>query len=78
MVKTTIYLDPQVALVLRQMAKAQDKSQAELTRAALAIYTQDVSRPKPRRKKRYCSGRFDVPTRAEDLLRQAIWEGQWP
>ncbi len=35
MIKTTVYLETEVALALKQLAKAQDRSQAELIRAVV-------------------------------------------
>lgn len=42
MVKTTVYLDPDTAIALRQLAQSQDRSQAELIREALSIYTRQT------------------------------------
>jgi hypothetical protein len=39
-----VYLDPEVALALRQFAAVQGRSQAELIRDALAAYTQGTVR----------------------------------
>lgn len=39
-----MYLDPEVALALRQFAAVQGRSQAELIRDALAAYTQGTVR----------------------------------
>ena len=78
MVKTTVYLDPDVALALRQMAAVQGRSQAELIREALASYTRQVARPQPKGIGAYSSGRSDVSERADELLRKATQEGKWP
>jgi len=72
MVKTTVYLDPQMATTLRQLAGAQGRSQAELIREALTIYTQKSQRPLPKGIGLHRSGRTDVSERAEELLRDAF------
>jgi Ribbon-helix-helix protein, copG family len=45
MVKTTVYLDQDIALNLKQMATIHGRSQAELIRDALAAYTRQAKRP---------------------------------
>lgn len=71
MVKTTVYLEPEVAVALRELARSEEKSQAELIREALEIYTKRVKRPKPVGIGRFRSGRSDVSVRAEELLGKA-------
>lgn len=71
MVKTTVYLEPEVAVTLRELARSEDRSQAELIREALAIYTRRVKRPKPVGIGSFRSGRSDVSVRAEELLGEA-------
>ncbi|MBI2193159.1 MAG: CopG family transcriptional regulator [Planctomycetes bacterium] len=78
MFKTTVSLEPEVAIAIRQLASVQGKSQAEVIREALALYTRKVSPPKPQGIGAYCSGRTDVSARAEDLMRQSAKDGQWP
>lgn len=71
MVKTTVYLDETVAVKLRQIAKAADRSQAEVIRDAIETYTRDVERPRPKGIGAYRSGRSDVSETAEEILRRA-------
>ncbi|MBI3666758.1 MAG: ribbon-helix-helix protein, CopG family [Acidobacteria bacterium] len=78
MTKTTVYLDPDIALALRQLAAVKGRTQAELIREAIASYTQKGVRPKPRGIGRYRSGRKDVSQRAEELLRGAVRNRRWP
>jgi hypothetical protein len=70
MVKTTVYLNPETALALRQLARAQGRSQAEVIREALELYASRATRPKPGGIGKYRSGRSDVSERAEELLRE--------
>ena len=76
--KTTVYLDPEVALAIRQLATARKRPQAELIREALAHYTRQAERPKPKGIGKFSSGRTDVSSRAEELLQEAVREGRWP
>ena len=78
MVKTTVYLDPLTAMTLRQLAGSQGRSQAELIREALAIYTRQAKRPMPKGTGQHRSGRSDVSERAEELFRKAVIEKQCP
>jgi hypothetical protein len=43
MVKTTIYMEPEVALTVRQLAAVQGCSQAEVIRAAILAYTDKIA-----------------------------------
>ncbi|MGD2115765.1 MAG: ribbon-helix-helix protein, CopG family [Acidobacteriota bacterium] len=70
-VKITVYLDEQVALKLRQIAKMEDRSQAEVIHEALLAYTRKAERPRPKGIGKYRSGRSDVSERAEEILRRA-------
>jgi len=75
MLRTTIYLDKDVALAIRQLADREQRSQAEVIREALRRYLKQVGKrrepPKPSGIGAYRSGRHDVSERAEELLRQA-------
>jgi predicted transcriptional regulator len=74
--KTTVYLDTETALALRQLAGAQGRTQAELIREALARYTEQSAARKPRGIGKYRSGRSDISERAEELLRRGA-RGRW-
>ena len=78
MTKTTVYLDPEIALALRQLAAVKGRTQAELIREALATYARKAARPKPKGLGRYRSGRRDVSERADELLRRAVKDRRWP
>ncbi len=71
MVKTTVYLDEVVALKIRQIARTDHRSQAEVIREALERFTHEAERPRIRGIGAYASGRSDVSEHAEDLLRRA-------
>jgi hypothetical protein len=77
MQKTTVYLEPELALTLRQLAAAQGRSQAELIREAIASYAHKSARPEPKGIGAYRSGRSDVSERAEELLRRAAKARRW-
>ena len=78
MLKTTIYLEAELALSLRQLAGARGRSQAELIREALREFTHRAGRSRPAGIGRYRSGRPDVSESAEKLLRRAIKDRRWP
>lgn len=78
MTKTTVYLDSDTVLALRQMAETQGRSQAELIRDALQAYTNGAKRPLPRGIGKYDSGETQGAERAKDFLRSAAKKGKWP
>ena len=73
MVKTTGYLDAEVALQLRQIAGSEGRSQAALIREALAAYTSRARLPLPSGAGRFRSGRGDVAGNRKSILR-AAWK----
>jgi predicted transcriptional regulator len=75
--KTTIYLDSDTMLALRQMAETQGRSQSELIRDALQSYTSAPNRPLPRGLGKYHSGEIHGAERAKDFLRSASKKGRW-
>jgi hypothetical protein len=77
MVKTTVYLDSEIVLSLRQMAVSQGRKQAELIRDALVAYTRNGKRLLPRGLGKYDSGERDVSVRAKQILRDAAKQGKW-
>jgi hypothetical protein len=76
MTKTSVYLDPDTVVALRQMAESQGRSQAELIRDALQAYTNGAKRPLPRGLGKY-AGQTRGAERAEDFLRSAAKKGRW-
>lgn len=72
--RTTIYLDDDILLALRQLAQREQRSQAAIIRAALERYVntakEKVAPPLPGMGG-YRSGRSDVSENAETILREA-------
>jgi hypothetical protein len=77
MVKTTVYIESDTALAIRQMAESQGRSQADLIRDALDAYAKRGKRPLPVGLGKYDSGETDVSERVEDILREASEKGRW-
>jgi len=77
MIKTTVYLDTEIALSLRRMAESEGRSQAELIRDALEKFARGAKRPLPRGLGKYASGKANVSERARDILRDAAKRGEW-
>lgn len=75
--KTTVYLEDEVIMALRQLSETQKRPQAELIRDALAKYTTAVTRPAPKGLGKYRSGEPDVAQRAKDILASAAKRGRW-
>lgn len=75
MLRTTVYLDEEVALAIRQLAERQKRSQADIIRDALARYLRQGERenanPSPPGVGAFRSGRSDVSEKAETILRNA-------
>ena len=72
MQKTTLYLDDETRIALRQAARSQGRNQSELIRAAIAAYLQRYDRPTLTGIGAYSSGRGDIGERAEDLFAGAL------
>jgi metal-responsive CopG/Arc/MetJ family transcriptional regulator len=73
MIRTTVYLEKDLVVALRNRAEAEKRSQAEIIRQAIRRYLEDTSgfqRPPIVGAGSYRSGRSDVSKRAEELLRQ--------
>jgi Ribbon-helix-helix protein, copG family len=71
MTKLTLYLEEETAAVLKQLATTEGVSEAELVRDALALYRDSRTRPLPKGTGAYRSGRSDISSRAEEILREA-------
>jgi hypothetical protein len=74
MIRTTVYVDEDVAVAIRHRAAMEGRTQAELIRDALRKYIQEAEAPERPRIAgvgRHRSGRPDVSERAEELLRRA-------
>lgn len=66
-----VSLDPESALALRQAAAREGLSPSELVSVVLREYLRGPARPPPRGIGAYRSGRSDLSTQAEELLRKA-------
>jgi predicted transcriptional regulator len=71
MVKTTVYLDAEIALALRQLSRQEACSQAELIRDAISQFVQGRKRPATPGVGEFDSGESGVSARAEEILREA-------
>jgi len=70
MQKTTVYMDEDTYRRLKQLARARGRRPAEMVREAVAEYTaRHMRRRRARSVGAFKSGRRDLGTRAEDLLR---------
>ncbi len=78
MVKTTVYLDEEVARAFHRLAKTRGRSQAELIREATAAFVREAGRPRPRHWGKFRSGRKDVSARVDEILNAAGERRQWP
>jgi hypothetical protein len=77
MVKTTVYIDPEMALTLRQLSLLEGRSQAELIRAALLEFARQRKRPPIPGVGAFDSGDTEVSEHAKDILREASRPGKW-
>ena len=77
MTKTTVYLEPDVVMALRQMAAAEGRPQAELIRDALKEFTGRRKRVEIPGVGEFDSGRTGGSADSEALLRKASRAGKW-
>jgi hypothetical protein len=77
MVKTTVYLEDEVAQKLRWLSASSGRAQAELIRDALGKYTAEVKRPFPKGAGMFDSGRTDISANYREILKQAARERRW-
>jgi hypothetical protein len=77
MVKTTVYIENDVAVTLRQLAAAEGRSQAQLIRDALEAYSKQRAKPVARGFGKYAGSETDVSERAEEILMDAAKRGRW-
>jgi hypothetical protein len=72
--RTTVYIDEETAVAIRNLAESQKRSQAEIIREALAKFVKVAERkglrPPISGVGAYSSGRSDVSVRAEQILRE--------
>ena len=77
MATITIEISGTAAEKLRQLMEAERRTEVEIVAEALEAY-QPARRPLPRGVGKYHSGRSDTSQRTEEILRDAVKEGQWP
>jgi hypothetical protein len=78
MVKTTVYLDDDIVVALKGISKRSAKSQAQLIRDALRVFTAAGSSPPlPVGMGMFDSGHTDTAVRRKDLLRHAARSRRW-
>jgi hypothetical protein len=70
-------MEDDMAEVLHRLAAAQQRSETDIVRDAVAAYVQ-TARPLPKGMGKYHSGQGQVSEKARDLLREAVKEGLWP
>jgi hypothetical protein len=77
MVKTTVYLDEDVAVSLRAISERIGKPQAELIREAVRGYANSQTPPLPAGMGKFSGKGGDVSANYRKLLRQAVREKRW-
>ena len=77
MVKTTVYLDLDLAHNLRQLALLEGRSQAKLIRDALYEFTRRRKKPPIPGIGEFDSGESGVSERAEEILAKVSASGKW-
>lgn len=77
MVKTTVYLDADVAVSLKYLARTQKRPQAEIIREALKTYTKRSRKGLIPGIGKYNSGRSDISDRTEEILEDAARRKSW-
>jgi len=73
----TLQLDDDMGKLLHDLADAQNRSETDILREALAAYVQSV-RPMPKGMGGYRSGNGKVSEEARRVIRQAVKDGLWP
>ena len=69
MKRTTLYLDHELELRLKQETRRQKRPMAELVRDAIRRYVGEAPARQPPGAGAFASGRKDTASRAEDVLR---------
>jgi predicted transcriptional regulator len=77
MTKTTVYLDTELALALRQLSVLEARPQAELIREALAAYAKRQREPQIPGLGEFDSGVTSTSQDAEKLLKRSSQAGKW-
>jgi predicted transcriptional regulator len=77
MVKTTVYLEQEIADSLRALSKRRRKPQAQLIREALREFAAEEKPPLPEGLGMFDSGHSDAAARRKELLRDAARSRKW-
>ena len=72
----TLQLDEQTAQLLRTIAEAEHRTEAEVVQVLVAQYAKRP--PLPIGMGKYQSGKTDTSENASKIIRQAVHEGLWP
>jgi Ribbon-helix-helix protein, copG family len=78
MKRTTIYLDPDLEVLLKLEAMRRKQPMAELLREALRSYLSSVPRKVPPGAGAFDSGRTDTASRVEEVLGELGFGGNHP
>lgn len=73
----TILITGSAAEKLRDLAQIEQRSETEIVQAALEAYA-PRKRPLPKGTGKYRSGRQDTSKQVDEILKDAVQEGQWP
>jgi hypothetical protein len=68
MKRTTIYLEPELEVLLKLETQRQRRPMAELVREAVQAYVTRAPRPAPPGAGAFASGRSDTADRADEIL----------
>jgi hypothetical protein len=71
MKRTTVYLEPELEVLLKIEARRQQRPTAEIVREALRTYVTREPRQAPPGAGAFDSGRTDTAARADDVLRES-------
>jgi hypothetical protein len=66
--RTTVYLEPELEVLLKLETQRQKRPMAELIREAVRAYVTRAPRPQPPGAGEFASGRADTAERADDVL----------
>jgi predicted transcriptional regulator len=77
MVKTTVYLDEDLVVSLRDLSQRKRKPQAELIREAIRKFANSNPPPLPAGMGMFDSGRTDTSSRRKELIGKAIRSRTW-
>jgi hypothetical protein len=73
--RTTIYLDPELEVLLKLETRRQKRPMAELIREAVRTYVTRETRKGPPGAGRFASGHADTAERADDVLAETGFGG---